>query len=428
MQRRINLKCPFFTFFLCVSTLSFAQVKPILTDTVYQENIQTVQITPTGDPLSMPIVRLNVGSVSLAFDDLDGDIKDFLYTIEQCDREWRPSKLDKNEYLEGFQEDRVRNFKNSFTTNIPYVNYEVTVPNEFMRLTKSGNYVIKIMQDNPERTPILTRRFVVFEQILVPAPVLTYATPLKYNTHQELDFNIELKNFRVQNPMNDIRVTVLQNGRWDIAEHLIAPTFTQGERLVFDYQDSIIFSAGKEWRYVDLRSTRFRSERVLSIDKGDDTWDFRLRTDLDRGREPYLVYPDINGRFYIQTTDFDGELESNVRADYVDVSFSLLKKEPVEEADVYIYGALSNWELKEEFRLEYDEVKRLYQTTVQLKQGFYNYMYAVVPKKTGRYDISQLEGDWFESENEYDFLVYYRPFGARHDRIIGFSKFNSNKR
>ena len=150
----------------------------------------------------------------------------------------------------------------------------------------------------------MTRRFVVFEQILAAVPEITQANPIKYNTHQEMDLTIEAKNFRIQNPINDIRILVLQNGRWGKTSHFLPPVFTRGETLVFDYQDSISFPASKEWRYVDLRSTRFRSERVQSIDKGDETWEYTLRNDIDRSLEPYIFYPDLNGGYFIENRDF----------------------------------------------------------------------------------------------------------------------------
>jgi hypothetical protein len=230
-----------------------------------------------------------------------------------------------------------------------------------------------------------------------------------------------------------------------------APQFQLGEQLAFENRDSFTFLAGKEWRYVDLRSTRFRSERVEKIVNGKETWEFVLRPDLDRSREPYLIYPDLNGGFFIENRDFNNgnqtafnvtqvlttlvgqpilvpldRIYQSSRADYVNAHFALFLKEPLEDVDIYIWGRLTDWKLDERFKMEYDEREKMYLSTVDLKQGFYNYIYVAVPKEGKQtIDFSRLEGDWFGAENEYQFIVYYRPFGLRYDRVVGFQKLNS---
>lgn len=418
-----------FLLFISLNSVLIAQsLKPV--DSIYAANIRSVLMYVDGNPYNMPAFNLRGGGFRLTFDDMDADIKNYMYTVELYDKDWqKPVKLDRMEYTEGYQEDRIQNPQNSNATNIQFVHFDMSFPNENMRLTKSGNYILKVYLDDADKTLVLTRRFVVYETLLSPAIIPAIPTALYYNSHHELDINIEPKNFRIQNPMNEIRLSVIQNRRWDVAKNDIKPLFIQGEKLVFDYQDSILFLSGKEWRYVDLRSTRFRSERVARIDKDDETWFYTLRTDLDRSREPYLIYPDLNGGYFVETQDFSSSSESATKADYVDAVFSLAQKRPREGEDVYIYGALSDWKIDERFKLEYNPTRQLYETTVRLKQGFYNYIYVTVPTdKKAPYDASALEGDWYETQNEYTVLVYYRPFGARYDRVIGIAKYISNKR
>lgn len=398
-------------------------------DSIYVDNIRSLKWVAGGAPYGLAAMPLKGGFMTLTFDNMEGDIKNYVYTIEQYDRDWQSlTKLDKMEYTEGYQEDRIVNIKNAQATNIPFVHYRLTFPNENMRVTKSGNYLLKVLDEDDDKKVVFTRRFVVYETLLVPIIQPAIPNALLYNTHHELDIVIEPKNFRISNPMNEVQLSVLQNRRWDVVKNNIRPLFVQGEKLVFDYQDSVVFLAGKEWRYVDLRSTRFRSERVARIDKDDETWFYTLRPDLDRSREPYLVYPDLNGGYFIQNTDFDSELESDTKADYVDVVFTLIQKQPIEDADVYLFGELTDWKIDERFKLDYAAAQQRYEATVQLKQGFYNYIYITVPKNGKSYNASALEGDWYETQNEYTVLVYYRPFGARFDRIIGISKYLSNRR
>ena len=275
-------------------------------DSIFSETVKTVIFGANGgmNGGNLPVVELNKASgLSLTFDDFTGSFSNFSYTIEQCDRDWLPSKLTKMEYLEGLSEDRITNFKNSQATNIAFINYQLTIPNEVMRWNKSGNYILKIFEDNADKTPVLTRRFVVVEPIVIIEPQFAIPIATKFNSHHEIDFRLDPKTFRIPNPVNDIRATILQNARWDIAK-TVAPRFVIGDKIDFDYQETLLFPAGKEWRYVDLRSTRFRSERVATINNGDDTWEFILRPDLDRSREPYLIYPDLNGGFQIETQDY----------------------------------------------------------------------------------------------------------------------------
>jgi hypothetical protein len=411
----------------CIFTsFLFSQNKNV--DTTYMESIRSVQISSNGAlPVGIATLNLKGGNMKLTFDDMETDFKNLMYAIEQCDRDWKPTKLEKLEYTEGLMEDRIQSFQNSSATNIPYIHYSLVFPNESMRVTKSGNYILKIFEDNNEKTLVLTRRFIVFEQILSAVPEVTSANPIKYNTHQEMDMTIEAKNFRIQSPINDIRLLVLQNGRWDMKTSLLPPLFTRGETLVFDYQDSISFPAGKEWRYVDLRSTRFRSERVQTLDKNDETWDITLRVDIDRGREPYIFYPDLNGGYFIENRDFGSDLNA-LNADYLDVHFSLNQKEEREDEDIYIFGALTDWKIDERFKMTYSPQSRVYEGDLRLKQGFYNYRYVTIVKGGKQFDETTLEGNWFETENEYTGLIYYRPFGARYDRVIGMSKFKAQRR
>jgi Domain of unknown function (DUF5103) len=397
-------------------------------DTLFSETVRSVQFMPNGSQTeNMPAIELKKGSLTLNFDEVGGELRNLSYTVEQCDRDWKSTKLDKLEYLEGLGEDRITNFKNSQATNIQFVHFNLTIPNNTVRWNKSGNYVLKIFEDNSEKTPVLTRRFVVYEQVLTIENEFAVPNAIKFNSYHELDFKLDPKTFRVQNPMNDIRVTVLQNARWDLARMNVPPTFVMGDKIVYDYLDSITFQAGKEWRYVDLRSTKFRSERVAAIDKGEETFDVILRTDLDRSREPYLIYQDLNGGFFTATMDYPNQsVDPSVSADYVNTIFTLKQTDEIDDSDVYLFGKLTDYKIDPRFKMTYNPQRSRYEGEVLLKQGYYDYMYVVVPKgKTTHIDFAKLEGNWFATENEYQFIVYFRPFGARYDRVIGYQKYKS---
>ena len=428
---------------------SAAQSLPAV-DTVYAKNIRTVQFADVLNGQGDVIIELKTDeTLKLHFDDLDADIKNYAYTVEQYDREWKPSRLDKIEYLETLTEDRIREYRLAQATNVQFTNYRLEIPNDVIRFSKSGNYMLHVYLDNSDKTPILSRRFVVSEPVVIITTIPASASAIYYNTHQDIHFQIDPKTFRIQNPMNDIRTTVLQNGRWDNAYIAKAPEYVIGDKILYDNIDSLIFTAGREWRYVDVRSTRYRSERVQRIIQGEESWEFLLVPDLDRSRQPYIFYPDLNGRFFIETLDYSqgaisviggnansttlpaptasANVVNEAQSDYVNTFFSF-KKEEFENDDIYIFGGLTDWKLNERFKLKYDEAEHLYKTNVYLKQGFYNYEYALVPKGTKKYDLSSLEGNWYATQNDYTLIVYHRPFGARYDRVIGVIKFSSQPR
>jgi hypothetical protein len=401
-------------------------------DTIFSETVRSVELRSNGDFKNgnLPVMPLKGGNLQLSFDDLNASFSNFSYTVELCDRDWKPTRLEKIEYLEGLNEDRITDFKNSQATNVAYVNYRLSIPNQVIRWNKSGNYLLKVYEDDGDKTPVLTRRFIVFEPILLPAVEFEIPVGFKFNSCHEIDFKLEAKNFRISNPTNEIRATILQNGRWETAKSNVRPSFVVGDQITFDYQDSLIWTAGKEWRYVDIRSSRFRSERINTIINGEKTWEILMRPDYDRSREPYLIYPDLNGGFFVETQDFrnQGGGNARVQADYVNLFPTLKLKLPVPDADVYMFGQMTDWKIDERFKLDYDEARLEYAGEIQLKQGFYNYSYVAVPKKTGVPDYSLLEGDWYETENEYHVIIYYRPFGARYDRVIGYQKAQSSRR
>jgi hypothetical protein len=151
-------------------------------------------------------------------------------------------------------------------------------------------------------------------------------------------------------------------------------------------------------------------------------WEVSLYQDKKRSSGGYLEYEDINGNFVIETQDEDnGDLES----DYADVLFTLKSPSEMYDYDVYIFGGLTDWQIKPDFKMVYNPAINAYVGKVLLKQGYYNYLYAAVQKETGDIDFEETEGDWFETKNNYTILVYYRPFGQRYDSLIGAYTFSS---
>ncbi len=407
-------------------TLSNAQDEELLyQDHIYLDNIKSVKFHLNGSVLSYPIIDMRSGGqLSLIFDDLDEEVKDYVYTFVHCDYNWKPSNnISEMDYLDGFSEDNIDEYDFSFNTLTNYTNYQLRLPNQDMRWTKSGNYLLKVYDITDEKMLAITRRFVVVDPLVRIIPNLSYPSKVsKGRTHHEVDFVIDHKGFEIRNPQVAIKVVVMQNGRWDNAVKDLPPLFVKQEQIIYDYQDKITFPAGKEFRFADLRTFQYKTQSVSEIYDSRDGFDVTLIPERSRINKGYLSDNDINGQFVIESLE---ERDYNLRADYASVLFTLKEASPFHGSDVYLYGGMTDWGLKDEFKMTYNDLINAYVAKPFLKQGFYNYVYAVVNRSDKSIDLDELEGSWYETENDYTILVYYTPFGGRYDQLISAYTLNS---
>lgn len=393
----------------------------------YTTNIKSVRFHLTGLFLSAPVVDLNSeGTLMLSFDDLDADVKNYSYRLIHCDADWKPSNLSYFEYMDGFDEANILDYNYSFNTISEYTHYTLYLPNRDVRWTKSGNYLLVVFENSEETTPVITRRFVVVEPVVRVEPRFVIPSIVSKNrTHQEIDFVVYHQGVDLRNPRQSITATVLQNNRWDNAATGIPPFFVRSnEQIDFDYQNRIVFAAGREWRQLDLRSFRFPSPDVYSVERFDDGYYVTLAKERKRSSQPHLNITDLNGSYVIENRD---QADPELSGEYANVLFTLVTPTEYPDADVYIFGDISNWQLKDEYKMAYNRQHNAYVGSIQLKQGFYNYAYVVASADKKQVDYEEMEGNWFETENEYTVLIYYRPIGERYDRVIGAYTFNSRR-
>jgi Ni/Co efflux regulator RcnB len=391
---------------------------------IFDPNIRSVQMLVGGSILALPIVELNGGAgLALEFDHLGTDLKNYSYTLRHCNSDWQPSILQDNEYLGVFTEDIIFDFYNSSGTLHQYVHYSLKLPNANVRWTVSGNYLLNIYDNDDDHRLVMVRRFMVVEsRWSINAQLVRTISALKSNTHHEMDFTVSHKKTLVSYPEREVKAYILQNGRWDIAEGPILPQLSRQEQLVFDYLDSIVFPAGKEWRLFDMRTFDQRGQYIKSIFPKPDRYIVTLKPDVDRSVRPYVFYPDLDGRFLIGNTTLNQTIE---QCDYAEVIFWMPREMPYIDKEVYVFGALTDWQIKSEFKMKYDESIKAYVAQPFLKQGYYNYQYVVVDSETGRIDEEGFEGNSYETINTYTVLVYYRPFGERYERLMAVNSLNS---
>lgn len=393
-------------------------------DTTYQDNIKTVQLYKSGDPLSNPVISFNSEErLMLKFDELTDEIKDYEYQIIACNADWSNTMMFPYEYIEGFQTSNLYDYRLSSGMNsVKYVHYWLEFPNNNIQLKKSGNYVINVFKGGYPDSVILTKRFMVFEPIVhVDVFIQKPAIPQITQTHQEVRFTVKLNKYEVQNAASEISATLMQNFRWDNAKENIKPIFINDALLQFRREGEYAFPGLKEFRYLDIRNLLVRNERIqaFSENKEDSVY---LFADRPMKNQRYVFIRDINGKFITgsypwTSVDWEGM--------YVNTVFLLKTDALYRSGDIYVFGQLTDWQLKPEFKMTYDEATKTYFTTVLLKQGFYNYFYAYAKYAEGIANPSAVEGDFFETENEYQVLVYHRPVGARYDRLVAYRAIDS---
>jgi hypothetical protein len=393
-------------------------------DYTYDDSVKTVLLYKSGNQLSYPIINLQSGeTIKLSFDDLGRDFKVYHYTLIHCTPNWQPSDLNTNEYIEGFQEDEIFDFKYSANTDVPFTNYSVSFPNENMKITKSGNYIVMVYPVNKKDAPILTKRFMVYENSVAISMLIKRATDVNESYfRQEIDFKINHDGYDISNAYDNLNVVLMQNYRWDNAITGLKPRFIKDTELDYDYNNSSnVFDANNEFRNFDLKSTQYQTERVKSItyNKSEKLEHVHLMDDQARSFKKYYSQQDINGNFLIKRNGSD---DSDIQADYLRIHFYLPYSPPVKDGNIYIVGKFTDWKFKEELKLDYDTANQRYTKDVLLKQGYYNYVYCFVKDgsmNTG--DFSVIEGSHYEAENEYTILVYHRGVNDYHDRLVGFA-------
>jgi len=392
-------------------------------DYVYYDHLKSVKLSHSGLVTSLPIIDLGQrGALRLSFDDLEGGHNYYSYEVIHCDRNWNPSEIDKIEYIDGYELEDVESVDFSSGTLQNYSHYRITLPNEEMSWTLSGNYILVVYEgDDDDKIPVITRRFMVVEPLLKVG--LSVKKPLDVsmiNTHHKIEISAYNDQFRIPNPKQELSATVLQNGRWDNAVYNLPPNFEVRNTIQWSRSDQIVFPALKEFRNFDFRSLKYTSEFVHSIDLNKDDNEVVLFLAEKRTFRNFLSDVDADGSFVITNFDFD---DPQISSDYANVHFSL-ESERIFEKEVYVIGAFTDWQARPEFKLEYDDKNSLYFGQARLKQGYYDYMFAT--EKDGVLESESLEGSRFETSNQYTFLLYYAEFGSRYDRLIGANSITSS--
>lgn len=417
-------------FTLLASTINvFAQKNMSYSDINYREEVKTVSLHPTDFEFDKPIIYLNnmKEQLHLQFDVLVDDAPFLYYTFIHCDNSWQPSDLQKNEYITGFFQDDINDFSFSLNTYVNYVHYDLVFPREEMMPKLSGNYLLVVTGENPDDIYFTRRFFIVEEQSSISIEMPRYPFDLNLGQNQqELDLDIVYPNLFNSRAEQYSNVTIQQNGRWDNAIIGLKPTYIYPDKLSYINNAQTVFESGNQFMRINTSNFETRPERTRTVYHDENGYIVTLYPDTKRNTIAYIEDEDLFGEkyIYLELSGYDATKE----ADYAQVNFFLQWPQYMLDKDIYIIGAITDWQLDENSRMEYDPEQSGYKKTLLLKQGYYDYMYLVKDKNNGNTTLAPINGNFWETNNMYHIYVYLFDPTQNYDKLIGYKMIKSHPR
>lgn len=406
------------TYMMIVATLFTLRSEVDTTTGIFDRRFRTLKTEVEDNFMSPPVIRLGTNDrILVKFDEIGEDNSYLEYRLIHCDADWQPSRLIESEYLEGFNSVRIEDYAYSTATFVHYVNYLIAFPNEELQIKHSGNYLLQVYDpERPEET-LLQTRFQVTENIARIEGNVTSRTDMGHNTYwQQLAFEIDCQGIGEFNPYQDIIVYVTQNDREATKRRIMTPLRVSGDKIIYEHLNDLVFGASNEYRRFESVSNSFPGMRVDSLRYMGSNYHVWLKVDEPRQSASYSYDQTQHGRFLVREYN---STDSDIGADYITVHF-LLECPELPSYDIYLDGEFTHDRMDKENQLTYDHRVGGYVAEVPLKQGAYNYQYVTRSRQTGEISTSTIEGDKYETLNEYGIAVYFRPPGARADRLISY--------
>ncbi|MBR6829272.1 MAG: DUF5103 domain-containing protein, partial [Paludibacteraceae bacterium] len=316
----------------------------------------------------------------------------------------------------GFTTKDITDFEHSINTSREYTHYWFEFPNEDMTVTKSGAYRILIYEDGDPEKKIAEVDFCVVEPLVKIDAKVRANTDIELNgRYQQVDIDVAIDHTVSFQP-SEFKVVVTQNNRLDNAVTLTQPTFVEPKRLRYINSKALIFEGGNEYHHFDAFSCFYAGHGIDRVfHENGDYHTILFADEITQGQ--YIHEFDSDGRYIVnaeRTSDVDTE------AEYMWVYGTLPMEKPWFDGTLYVGGELFQNEMSLKNRMQYDVDAKVYWLTALVKQGGYDYQYWFVPKGQ-KTTIQRVDGSYWQTENEYAIYVWWRPFGARYDRLVGVS-------
>lgn len=417
----ILLLCGFVS--MAVTGQNRVDTRPI----IFDANVRSLKLHLANNMYIPPILMLNGDDrLVVNFDYLGYDVHYLRYSVTHCNADWQPSQLVESEYVSGFNYADIDDYQLSEATYVHYYNYQFVLPNDDMELLVSGNYLLTVYeQDDPDELLFQTR-FSVCEGKVNVLPQVTSRTDVEYNNRfQQVSFDVRYKPNQIKDPYSELTCIVYQNSRQDNAVTVKRPLMAGVDHVTYDHNRDLIFPAGNEFRRFETVAAHNINMGVQSIRYYKPMYHATLTVDEPRNEIQYLYDKTQFGRFTIRNAEAYNE--DIMQADYMITHFTLDMGGKMNGGNVWLYGEFMEGQPASQAMMNYDASSGCYVADVLLKQGAYNYLYLWVPDGTSVGQTSRIEGDHYETVNEYLVMVYDRPVGERYDRLIGYGVAYSGK-
>lgn len=384
---------------------------------ILDKNIASLQVVANNDWLSLPIITLNSNDfVNISFDDLTHEYHRYCYKIEHCEADWQTSSaLFESDYIDGFASgNTIDDVQESTNTVQLYTHYNISFPNNKCRPKISGNYRVTIYDENDEKHVVCRAYFMIVEPSMAVQLNVTTNTDIDINgKHQQVEMAIDYGNNIVSNPQTQIKTVVMQNGRWDNAVVNARPQYIKANGLQWIHCKDFIFDGGNEYRKFETLDVTHTTMGLESIN-----WDghnYHAWIWTDEPRPSYIYDKDANGAFLIRNSD---NIDNDVNSDYIITHFRL--KSPQTADPIYINGFFTNDRFLSQYEMKWNEKNQQYEGELLLKQGYYSYQYLMM-KPEGKLKPVPSEGNFYQTENTYQALIYFKANGDRTDRLVGYT-------
>lgn len=421
----MKIKCILYFVCLFVAINAVAQARDTRVK-IIDSNVHSLKVAPVSNAYMPPVIVMGTGDrIKVDFDYFDYDEHYLRYSVTHCNADWHPSALVESEYVDGFNQGDITDYAHSQATFVQYCHYSFELPNDEFMITKSGNYLLTVYeQDDPDKV-LFQSRFSLCERVVDVMATVSSNTDIDYNNeHQQVAVELGYKQGAIRDPYNELTLVIGQNTRADNERVITRPLMVEMNKITYDHNSQLIFPAGNEYRRIETVNVNTINMGVSKIAFFEPYYHATVHTDEPRSRSMYIYDQTQYGHFTVRNAETD---YSETEADYIVTHFTLDTGGPLPGGHIILDGEFMQGMPASAAVMRYDASIGCYVNDLLLKQGAYNYQYLWVPDGTGVGLTNKIEGDKFQTINQYWVKVYDRPMGERYDRMVGFGVAYSGK-